>query len=191
MHRSLNFAEADAQGNYDCSNDGQQFRLSQIQLVGNKADPDGGQMSSPYDTKIHNLYRISGETEHIKQYWVKLTMTGTNDENVAAEVYHVYGRRNITLATRASQKLKVKGDFSLKGPDMRLALNVVRDEQCYWKFEYGDISDGIAWFPFTSGKEGYGNFALKRSAKQVKGHAPYCIDISKTDSAFLCSFPAW
>lgn len=160
-----------------------------------------GSMGNPYDTKLHNTCRYSGETEDIKQYWVKLTVTGTNLDYVEALVWQHYNGKEVELARRSSQKVAAGQPFLLQGPDMMKALMIEQGEGRIWKFEYATQQDGFVWFPFgteDSGSEGYGYsegygfFAESRDKKQLKDDAPYCKDetVDKVRT-IVCSFPAW
>jgi hypothetical protein len=65
-------------------------------------------MSAPYDTEVHNKYRLSDEDFDINQYWVRLTITGKAQDQVKAEVFYRLSGSWTALAQK-SAKVKPTG----------------------------------------------------------------------------------
>jgi hypothetical protein len=164
---------------------------------GKKGVPPGksGLMGNPYNTKLHNTYRFGGEPEDIKQYWDKLTITGTNMDEFEAVVYHRYNGQDVEVGSESSQQLELHDELEVQGPSMRMPLTVRRAKGCKYEFEYASGDDGIVFFPFSTedeGSEGYGDFAEPKGQQQVEDWVAYCKDTTaKKVRTITCSFPAW
>jgi hypothetical protein len=188
IHRTLKYADP-VNNKWDCKNDGFQFHLQELRPT---KEQKSGKLANPYDTALHSLYRFGKETGNIKQYFVELLVSDAPSEDVVAEVsQHFNGRKSLVKVPAKS--VKVGKSFTLKGPLMAKTLTATRDVNCFFKFSYGTLTNGVSGFAFNTGDWGYGNFSRPGgAAKQVPGPAKYCTQTAVKDATkIVCSFPAW
>jgi hypothetical protein len=147
----------------------------------------GGKMSAPYDTEVHNNYRLSEQGFDIEQYFVRLTISGKAQDQVNAEVFYRLDGSWTTLAQK-SARVKPTGVLRLQG-NLPKALEIYRRTNgCEYQFTYAEKSDGIRRFKFSSYDKGYGKWK-KRDAKDIEN---YCDESTeKGVTTILCSFPGW
>jgi hypothetical protein len=141
-----------------------------------------GRLGFPYDSVIHNAYRLDYEDADIQQYHIDLNITG---DAVTAKVFVQHNGDNVTLATQAPMHMQDGDTFWMKG-DLPRALKVEKEGTDLFKFNYGDPhTDGaVRWFSFGSedlSKQGDGRRYCKRTTAEV-GVCPLRLE---------CSFPGW
>jgi hypothetical protein len=107
-----------------------------------------GKLGLPYDSEMHNSYRLDYEDADIQQYHVDLQITG---DEVSAEVFVQRNGDNVTLATQATMHMQDGDTLWMKG-DLPRALKVEKESTGLFKFNYGDPhTDGVVRsFPFGS-----------------------------------------
>lgn len=150
-----------------------------------------GMMGAPYDSKLHNTYRLNDKEGSIKQFHVTLTVTGKAQDQVDARVRHMYGGSWVTLAQKA-EAVKPGSSFTLKG-SLPKALTIERQNNgCDYTFEYAKKSDGLRWFKFSSTNSGYGRWKHTSKKEDAMETENYCDKSSSSKKTTLeCSFPGW
>lgn len=189
------------------------------QLVASGAN--AGRSGSPWDNRRYNTYRLASsgqQNDDIKQYWLLMTITGNNKDQVKAKVWHQWDGQEVTLAQSQTRQVRPGDSFELGGNvanmPKRLRItrltatqaaqavsqaaqrgsNLIPTGQDY-KFEYASASDGPRFFSFKSFDEGNGAGAwegrtLPRNGGRVKEN--YCQQCPKGSNIEIkCSFPGW
>jgi hypothetical protein len=155
-----------------------------------------GRMNAPYDSKLHNTYRLAYETADIKQFHVTLTITGKSQDQINAKVWELSEKTELVL-DKKDISVKPGGSFTLQGK-LPKPLTVERYKNgCDFKFDYAQQSDGARWFPFNTQDSGFGlaKFKSKKGVKETKDEEMYCDQSTlpgKTSGTVIeCSFPGW
>ena len=186
IHSDLQYAEWKQDS--DCKNGGLQFRMSALRPTDGGAS---GTLGAPYDSKLHNTYRLDDKEGNIKQFHATLKITGKTQDQVDARVSHKYGGSWVTLAQK-TEVVKPGGSFSLKG-NLPKALKIKRQNNgCDYTFEYAQQSDGLRWFKFSSQDDGYGRWKYTSEKDDANEIENYCDKSSSAKGSILeCSFPGW
>jgi hypothetical protein len=171
----------------DCKNDGLQFHMSALR----PSDGGGwsGKLGSPYDSKVHNAYRLSNEQKDIEQYRVTLFITGGKQDQVDVDVsYQNDGQwKNLVKQTQQVQPGK---SFTVKG-GLPKQLKITRmTSGCDYEFVYGADPD-LAFFEFNTRTIAYGE-AKRKDPKPSKKEL-YCDKTTSPSGGikFSCTFPGW
>lgn len=173
----------------DCKNDGLQFHMSALRP--SELGGPSGRMGSPYDSKLHNAYRLSNEQEDIRQFHVNLTITGTAKDQVVAEVSH---RRNGDMLRLAKQTQQMDpGDSLILKGGLPKQLNITRmSNGCEYEFTFSKNTDA-AYFHFSTRTIGYGE--AKRKTPKPKYQELYCDKTTNSGknagTTIACTFPGW
>jgi len=176
-----------------------------------------GHSGSPWDNYLHNTYRLASDTQQhgdIKQYHIKLTITGKNKNEVEAQVWHRWNKQDVTLAKSKKTTVNPGDSFDVGGnvADMPKRLKITRITPAQavkpahgssplvptgqdYKFEYASPSDGVRYFSFRTWDYGNGAGAwqgrkLPRNGGAV--HESYCKQCTVGSAVEIkCSFPGW
>lgn len=153
-------------------------------------------MSSPYDSKLHNTYRLAFESGDIRQFHITLTITGRPQDQISAKVWERYNKKDVVLAN-TDAKVKPGSSFTLKG-SLPKPLKVERHANgCEFRFSYAQPSDGAKWFQFDTRNDGFGlaKFKNKKGKPDAKDKEKYCdqstLPGKNGGTVFECSFPGW
>ena len=153
-------------------------------------------MSSPYDVKKHNTYRLASETQDIRQFHVTLTITGKAQDQIKAKIWEFYDGKELVLDTKDT-KIKPGGSFDLQGK-LPKALTIEKQKNgCEYEFTYAQKSDGARWFSFSTRDEGFGlaKFKAKTGETPASQTEKYCDESTLTGNnpgtVLECSFPGW
>ena len=149
-------------------------------------------MGSPYDSKLHNAYRLSNEQEDIRQFHITLTVTGTAKDQVDAEVSHQRNGDMLRLAKK-SQQMSPGSSVTLKG-GLPKELKITRmNNGCEYAFVYSKSTDA-AYFKFNTRTFGYGEAKNKNTPKPQKKEL-YCDKTTNSGknagTTIKCTFPGW
>ena len=163
----------------------------------------------PYDSTTMTSWRLDGEDADIRHFFVTLTLTGNDREEVAAVVSVKENGSWIELAKRDSKVLSGGDSFFLRG-NLPRALEVQRsDGSCdaVYTFTYADAhdpKDSNRFFKFDSDVDGFGKWSRPPFKGKGKNHRePYCLKkpLSKRKSGnssptvygteIACEFPGW
>jgi hypothetical protein len=158
-----------------------------------------GKMNSPYDSKLHNTYRLGFETGDIRQFHVTLTITGRAQDQFNARVWEQSERKEVVL-DKKDVKVKPGETFTLQGK-LPKPLTIQRQKNgCDYNFNYAKSTDGARWYAFSTLDEGFGLAKYKvKKGKPSKGAAQKTeriCDQSTTagknpGTVIGCSFPGW
>lgn len=148
-----------------------------------------GYLGSPYDSELHNAYRLSGQQDDIKQYHLDLAINPKNRDQVQARVWHQLNGKKEILANN----FWIGGYFYLGGNQKQMPkkLKITRllGGKKY-QFDYGVSSDGPRWFSFKSNEQGNGVGAWEgRKGPPMERYCKECA--TKSSVTLQCSFPGW
>jgi hypothetical protein len=155
-----------------------------------------GKMNAPYDSGIHNAYRLAFETQDIKQYHLTLTVTGKSQDQIHAEVSHYYNKQKIVL-DKKDTKIKPGGSFTLQGQLPKPLTIKKPNKACEFDISYAQNSDGPRWFKFSTNNVGYGEAKYKarkgqRPAGKTEGYCDKTPLAGKNAGITIeCTFPGW
>ncbi|EME80967.1 uncharacterized protein MYCFIDRAFT_197824 [Pseudocercospora fijiensis CIRAD86] len=181
-----------------CQNDGRQFHMSALVQTSTR-QLQVGTLEWPYDANSHNKYRIDGEKDDIKAYFVTVEVTGDDGDFLKASAQTYVDGDYQDLDRADSRRVGVGGEVSLKG-DLPQELKVRRVDGAgcttELEFVYGSPDDGtLDWFVFKSDAKGYGRWSWIESGSQS---GKYCqVEEMKDDEGdyvgtkFFCTFPGW
>ncbi|PPJ59731.1 hypothetical protein CBER1_10615 [Cercospora berteroae] len=176
----------------NCANDGYQFHMTALRSSGQK-----GKLAQPYNTGIHNTYRLAGQQADIRQFHIEVDVSGATNDQVSARVYHHFNKQKVVQSRAA---MAHGTSFTLPA-DNRMPRDLRFTRQsggcADFFFNYGNTNiDWFRSFHFKSQDTGwkpYGRFG--------KGDGRYCITQSIPDpdpnrrgkfgTRLTCSFPAW
>lgn len=180
-----------------------------------------GKSGSPWDNFRHNTYRLASngqQNDDIKQYHVLMTITGNNNDQVEAKVWHKWDGQDVTLAQSQKKQMKPGDSFELGGNvlNMPKRLKVTRFTATQaaqfvtqaaqrgktitptgqdYQFDYASPSDGPRFFSFKTWDSGNGAGAWEGRKLPRYGGAvleSYCKRCQISSGIEIrCSFPGW
>ncbi|KAH0165410.1 hypothetical protein KCU67_g4740, partial [Aureobasidium melanogenum] len=120
--------------NLDCTNDGQQLHLSDLNFV--TSSGKAGRMGWPYDIEYMNNYKVTGENDPVESFQVVVQVFGDDRDMFAA-----------TVSRFRDDKLEQVGDLVIT---RRSDIDGDRLD-----FVYGDPSNELSGFAFNSDDAGF------------------------------------
>ncbi|KJX99068.1 hypothetical protein TI39_contig374g00031 [Zymoseptoria brevis] len=176
----------------NCANDGLQFHPTSLKL-----NPKGTSGKWPakgrrYDNALHNTYKLTGESDEIRQFHIGLEIsTLPGNDTVAARVFVMNSGVENELVRRNATSMPAASQFTLPVSGiMKKTLRVDRQAGCTaFTFTYGNPghpTQGWKGMTFSSTNRGLSLYSLN-------SEGDYCLAtvISTDITRLTCSFPGW
>ncbi|THV80329.1 hypothetical protein D6D29_06216 [Aureobasidium pullulans] len=178
--------------NPDCTNDGQQFHLSDLVYVTDAGK--AGRMGWPYDIARMNNYMVTGEDDPVEAFQVVVDVYGDERDMFAATVSKYRDTSYEEAGSVGTHELLIDQSITVSGLPRDLTITRRSDSDADWlEFVYGDPVNELAGFAFNSNDAGYSSqFDTSPDVHR------YCLmtDLEDNDGdvfgqQYTCWFSAW
>ncbi|CAD0026126.1 unnamed protein product [Aureobasidium pullulans] len=140
--------------NPDCTNDGQQFHLSDLVYVTDAGK--AGRMGWPYDIARMNNYMVTGEDDPVEAFQVVVDVYGDERDMFAATVSKYRDTSYEEAGSVGTHELLIDQSITVSGLPRDLTITRRSDSDADWlEFVYGDPVNELAGFAFNSNDAGY------------------------------------
>ncbi|CAD0098208.1 unnamed protein product [Aureobasidium mustum] len=181
--------------NPDCTNDGQQLHLSDLNYV--TSEGKAGRMGWPYDLETMNNYKVTGESEPVESFQVAVSITGDDRDVYEAVVSRFLDNALQQVGTTSTDDFRLDQSMTVTGLPRDLIITRRADSSGErLDFVYGDPTRELAGFAFNTNDSGYSSqFDLESDG--TNGYR-YCLleDIKDNDGdiygqKYVCWFAGW
>ncbi|THZ59236.1 hypothetical protein D6C86_05821 [Aureobasidium pullulans] len=178
--------------NSNCTNDGQQFHLSDLVYVTDAGK--AGRMGWPYDIARMNNYMVTGEDDPVEAFQVVVDVYGDERDMFAATVSKYRDTSYEEAGSVGTHELLIDQSITVSGLPRDLTITRRSDSDADWlEFVYGDPVNELAGFAFNSNDAGYSSqFDTSPDVHR------YCLmtDLEDNDGdvfgqQYTCWFSAW